>query len=695
MQKFKMMKKFKIIFKILIFFTASLITVFLFPESNKFSYEFQKGEPWKHKSLIAEYDFSVYKSKDIIEQEKDSILENVKPYFKFKEDVSIKKTELFNSEFDILIEKLTSGLSDDNLIANIQQNSNVIKQKIINKLTSIYRKGIIEPITAEEIVNKKDLKIYIVKNNVAELHDYDKLFSQKKAYFELNSLYSELIKNANFPMPEIDFSKYVEYNVLYDNQMSQKTKEQLLNDISPVRGMIQAGERIIYQGQLINDDKFQILTSLKKQYLSEQDSYSDRAIVFVGQFILVAAIFSILFLYLYFYNSKIFYHNRKLLYFPFLTILIIISSAAVSKYEILDLYLVPVTILPLITATFYKPRTAFLHHIVTILLIGYIAANGFEYIFIQFIAGFVAISGVSRLNRRSQILWTAALIFITYFILFSAITTIQEGDINKIDFTKIAWFAGSSVLVLIAYPLIFFFEKVFGFLSDVTLIELSDTNRPLLKLLAEKAPGTFQHTVQVANISEEAAREIGANPLLVRAGAMYHDIGKMNNPSFFIENQHSENPHDKISPLKSAEIIKKHVTDGVKMAKKYALPKEVADFITTHHGNSKIAWFLYKYKELNKDEEIDETLFQHKGILPYSKETAIVMIVDSVEAASRSLPEYTDKTIDDLIEKIVTGKISENLLIEADITFAEINKVKKLLKTKLKNIYHTRVVYPE
>jgi len=432
---------------------------------------------------------------------------------------------------------------------------------------------------------------------------------------------------------------------------------------------------------------------LKKQYLSEGNS--NTILIFIGQFILSSSIYAILFLYLYFYNSKIFNHNRKLLYFPFFTVLIIIIAASVSKVNMLDIYLVPVTILPLITATFYKPRTAFLHHIVTILIIGYIAANGFEYVFIQFIVGFVAISGVNRLNRRSQVLWTALLIFITYFILYSTIIIIQDGEINKIDFTKIAWFAGSSILVLISYPLIYFFEKVFGFLSDLTLIELADTNRPLLKSLAEKAPGSFQHTVQVATISEAAANEIGANPLLVRAGAMYHDIGKMNNPSFFIENQHSENPHDKLPALKSVEIIKKHVADGAKLAKKYNLPKEISDFILTHHGKAKIAWFLHKYKEENKGKDIDEEKFRHIGILPYSKETAIVMIVDSVEAASRSLPEYTEESIDNLVEKIVSSKIENHLLDEADITFSEINKVKKILKNKLKNIYHTRVVYPD
>ncbi len=690
-----MLDKFNLFFKILIFLIASVITVFLLPNSNKFGYEFQKGEPWKHKNLIAEYDFPVYKNDDVFKQERDSILKNTKPYFKYNGEMLNSVLEKFNSEFDLLATNILSGLKNTEQTLDLKQNVPKIKKDLRNKIISFYKQGIFEPISDETLLIPESSEIFIVKDNIAESYPSKQIYTQKKAYNEIVKFYSNLKSKYDFPLPDINFLNYIKYNVIYDKQMTQKAEEQLLESISPVRGMVQAGERIIYKGQLINDDKYQILTSLKRQYLSEYDSHSNGILVFSGQFILVSSIFAILFLYLFFYNTKIFNNNRKLLYFPFFSVLIVVISAAVAKQQVLDIYLVPFTILPLITATFYKPRTAFLHHIITILLIGYIAANGFEYIFIQFVVGFVAISGVSRLNRRSQVLWTALLIFITYFVLYSALTVIREGEIAKIDLSKIAWFAGSSILVLAAYPLIYFFEKVFGFLSDVTLIELSDTNRPVLKELAEKAPGSFQHSVQVANISEAAARKIGANPLLVRAGAMYHDIGKMKNPSFFIENQHSDNPHDKIKALKSVEIIKKHVTDGVKLAKKHSLPKEVSDFIITHHANAKITWFLHKYKEQHKGEDIDEDKFRHHGILPYSKETAIVMIVDSVEAASRSLPEYSEKSIDNLVENIVKSKISDNLLIEANITFAEINKVKKVLKTKLKNIYHTRVVYPE
>ncbi len=685
-------KRLNFFYKILMFALATLITVFILPHSNKFKYEFQKGEPWKHKSLIAEFDFPVYKSDETIKAEKDSVLKLIKPYFILNQEISklveaeINKdiNELF-SEVSIPEKKKTDFISfTDSLINGFK-----------SKIQLIYDKGIIQPVPEVYQNYSADNKIYVLKNNVAELKMVSDFYSSKQAYNILYNYYNKYKEKSPVPIPEINLLKYIKYNVIFDSELTKRSKERLINDLSPVRGMIQAGQRIIYEGQLINDEKYQILVSLKKEYLSEHKSYTNKLIVFFGQFILVGAILAILFLHLFFYNKPIFESNRKLLYFVSLTVLFILSSALAAKADNSNIYLVPVTVLPLITATFYKPRTAFLHHTVTIMIIGYIAANGFEYIFIQFIAGFVAISGVSRLYRRSQILWTALLIFITYLLLYSAFTIVREGDISRIETLYIIWFAVSSILVLMAYPLIYLFEKLFGFLSDVTLIELSDTNRPLLKLLSEKAPGSFQHTIQVANISEEAAREIGANALLVRTGALYHDIGKMNNPSFFVENQHNENPHDKIDPLKSVQIIKKHVDDGIKIAAKYGLPKEVADFIPTHHGNGKIMWFLHKYKELHPDEEIDENLFKYHGKLPYSKETAIVMIVDSVEAASRTLKEYTEESVDSLVEQIVQSKINQNLLINADITFAEIDKVKQVLKTKLKNIYHTRVEYPK
>jgi len=685
-------KKIEFFYKILMFTVAALITVFILPHSNKFKYEFQKGEPWKHKSLIAEFDFPVYKTDETIKNEKDSVLKSAKPYYVLNSEIIQSVINEVNKDFTALFENITAA---DKKNKKIQIFKDSLIFGFIKNIKLIYQKGIIEPFPDDFESDKDNPKIFVLKNGIADLREYNSYYSSKQAYNLIYEYFKHYQEKSPVPIPDLNLSKYIKYNVIYNSDLSEKSKERILNDLSPVRGMIQAGERIIYEGQLINDEKFQILMSLKKEYMSEQNSYRDNFIVFLGQFILTGAILAILFLHLFFYNKPIFESNRKLLYFITLSILFIVSSAAAAKSNNLNIYLVPVTVLPLITATFYKPRTAFLHHTVTIMIIGYIASNGFEYLFIQFIAGFVAISGVSRLYRRSQILWTALLVFITYLFLYSAFTVVREGNISQINTTYIIWFAASSVLVLMAYPLIYLFEKLFGFLSDVTLIELSDTNRPLLKLLSEKAPGSFQHTVQVANISEEAAREINANALLVRTGALYHDIGKMNNPSFFVENQHSENPHDKIDPLKSVQIIKKHVDDGIKIAAKYGLPKEVADFIPTHHGASKIMYFLHKYKELHPDETVDENLFKYHGKLPYSKETALVMIVDSVEAASRSLKEYTEESIDNLVEQIVQSKINQNLLINADITFAEIDIVKKVLKTKLKNIYHTRVEYPK
>jgi len=685
-------KRLNFFYKIIMFALAALIIVFILPHSNKFKYEFQKGEPWKHKSLIAEFDFPVYKTDEKIKYEKDSVLKTVKPYYILNQDVSQKVLSQVNIDFAALFETVPE---EEKKNKEFQIFKDSLLSGFIKNIKLIYEKGVIEPLPDDFQFDNVNTEIYVLKNDIAELKAYGTFYSSKEAYRIIYDYFKYFKEKSIVPISDLNFSKYIKYNVIYNADLTKKAKDRLINDLSPVRGMIQAGERIIYEGQLINDEKYQILMSLKKEYMSERNSYKDNFIVFFGQYILAGSILAILFLHLFFYNKPIFNSNRKLLYFITLSLLFIVSSAAAAAGNNTNIYLVPVTVLPLITATFYKPRTAFLHHTVTIMIIGYIAANGFEYIFIQFIAGFVAISGVSRLYRRSQILWTALLVFITYLLLYFAFTIVREGDISKINSTYFIWFAVSSILVLMAYPLIYLFEKLFGFLSDVTLIELSDTNRPLLKLLSEKAPGSFQHTIQVANISEEAAREIGAIVLLVRAGALYHDIGKMSNPSFFVENQHSENPHDKIDPLKSVQIIKKHVDDGIKIAAKYGLPKEVTDFIPTHHGTGKIMFFLHKFKELHPGEEFDENLFTYHGKLPYSKETAVVMIVDSVEAASRTLKKYSEESIDSLVEQIVQSKINQNLLINADITFAEIDKVKKVLKTKLKNIYHTRVEYPK
>ncbi len=687
-------KKINLPVKVFFFLLSAVITVLLIPGTGKFKYEFQKGEPWKHNTLIAEFDFPVYKSDENLKAEKDSILLNVKPYFNYQEYIYFTVNKNFNSDMDKILNEITSSLNK-NLKNKIRSEFNeIIRKNLNNKLLSIYSKGIIQDLpTSKEIKFSKN-DFYKLKNNIAELMSFNEVYKQKDAYNEIKKYYYSLGYEFSLKLPDIDFFKYVQINLIYNEQTTLKITNQLLEDTSPVRGMIRQGERIIYKGQIINNERYQTLYSLKQTYIEESGMRGEKLAIFFGRLFLISSILAVIFLYLFFYNKPVFENPGKLLYFLVLTTLFVVITSIAVKND-LNVYLVPVTILPLITASFYKPRTAFLHHITTIVLLGFIVSNSFEFISIQFVAGFVAISGISKLSRRSQVLWTAMLIFITYILLYFSVSIIKESKFDESDFNQILWFAASSVLVIMAYPLIYFFEKVFGFISDVTLIELSDTNRPLLRLLAEKAPGTFQHTVQVANICEEAAREIGANPLLVRAGAMYHDIGKMNNPLYFIENQYKDNPHEKIDPLKSIEIIKKHVDEGIKIAKKYRLPQDIIDFIPTHHGNSKIAYFLHKYKQENSGVFIDEKIFKHNGILPYSKETAILMIVDSVEAASRSLKEYTEENIKNLINQIVADKISENLLINADITFADIHKIKKVLKNKLITIYHARIEYPK
>ncbi len=684
-------KHLRLAMKLLLPIPVALIIVFALPQSNKFKYEFKKGEPWNYENLIADFDFPVYKSEENLRKEKDSILQNTEVFYRYNQeitDTNISKLRTYISQ-SLEEAKAKKILPEDSLL--------LFEQQVQERVKDIYEQGIIRPILDSEKAGSAVDRLYLLKNNVAQIYAYTDFKTALQAKKNLEEFAQNLSQGkavkSIFP-EDMNPEKLFPPNIIYDEEYTKKNTNEAIEKISPVRGRVKAGERIIYRGELINQNKFRILESLKKEYNENAASYDNTLLLFFARFVLIYAILLVFMLHLFFYNPTVFADNRKLLYFPILTVLFILLTSLIVANHI-NAFIVPIVVVPLVTASFYQPRTAFLHHTITILLLGFIVSNSFDFIVIQFIVGFVATIGISKLNRRSQILWTAFIVFITYTVLYLALGSIREGSIYKIDFRTLIWFAANSSLILVGYPLIYFFEKIFGFISDVTLIELSDTNRPLLKLLADKAPGTFQHSVQVANISEEAARKIGADALLIRAGGLYHDIGKINNPSFFIENQHGENPHDKIDPLKSADIIRRHVTNGVQMAKKHRLPKEIINFISTHHGNSKIAWFLYKYKEENPDVEVDEDQFRYLGNLPSTKEGAILMIVDSVEAASRSMKSYTEETINDLVENIVKHKISENLLIDAPITFAEIDQVKQVLKEKLQNIYHTRIEYPE
>ncbi|GAB4300775.1 MAG: HDIG domain-containing protein [Marinilabiliales bacterium] len=682
----------------------------MFPREAKFRYEFTRGKPWMHETLIAPFDFPIYKTQEEIDRERDSIIKSAKYYFSLDKSVFEEKSQEFTNYFD---------KKWDEYINAYYRINNTVKRKFIqnklnkqkeayyefafNTLKYVYDKGIIE--ITEEIKNleKENRTVVLMNNTIADEFLISDVFTPQTAkdYIIKQVAEQKVYKDIN-DKTEVDFIKelkiqdFVVPNYFYDRELTGQFLKKALDNVSLTRGMVQEGERIISKGDVINDKNFKVLTSLKIEYESNIGITGKYYLVFLGQLIVVIALISMLYLFLYNFRKDIIQDNLKTTFILVTVLLNIFLARIVLEYSFLDVYIVPFAILPIIIRTFYDTRLALFIHLVTVLAIGFFVPNGFEFVFIQLMAGIMAIFSLASITRRSQLFLASFIVFITYSIVYFGISITQEADINKINYMKFAWFGGSSLLLLSSYPMIYAFEKIFGFLSDVTLMELSDTNHPILRELAEKTPGTFQHSLQVGNLAEECIRQIGGNPLLARTGALYHDIGKMEIPHYFIENQvHGRNPHDNLSYIESAQIIISHVIKGVEKAKKHRIPEMIIDFIKTHHGTSKVLFFYRNYIKENPDKEEDIERFTYPGPSPRTKEQAVVMMCDSVEAASRSLKEYTEKSINDLVEKIIGFQIEDDQFKFANVTFKDIATVKSILKKKLKNIYHTRIEYPE
>ncbi|NTW34309.1 MAG: HDIG domain-containing protein, partial [Bacteroidetes bacterium] len=467
------------------------------------------------------------------------------------------------------------------------------------------------------------------------------------------------------------------------------------NEISLTYGMVQKGERIISKGELVTADKYQVIESLKKEYETQLGASSKYYKILIGQILLICISISVLLLFLLTYRNDVLADNKKVFFILMNIYFMVLITSTVLKIDAIYLYIVPLCIIPVIIRVFFDTRLALFVHLVTIIIIGFIVPNSFEFIFIQLITGIIAIMSVVNLRKRSQFFHTTLLIFATYSATYTGITLMQDGSLADININIYFLFACSSLLILFSYPLIFLYEKLFGFVTSVSLMELSDINSKLLRALSTKAPATFQHSLQVANIAEEAVYGINGNSLLVRVGALYHDIGKMDMPNYFIENQRNGiNPHEDYSSDESAEIIISHVIKGIELAKKYNLPEQVIDFIRTHHGTRKTLYFYTQFIKNNPDELVDESKFTYHGPIPFSKETAVLMMADAVEAASRTLKKTDEKSINTLVEDIIDTQIAQQQFVNSDITFRDITIIKKIIKKKLLNMFHVRIDYP-
>jgi putative nucleotidyltransferase with HDIG domain len=666
------------LYKGLLFAFSTLFIVYLIPVKNQFAYDFTRGDSWQYETLYAPFDFAIIKSEAEIEEEKIKFREEAIVYFdadkQVKENVIAAYSLNFKNYFPFL-----EGSSRYQRYYDYG----------LGLIEVIYDKGVL-PINYNPT---GELTAAIINGQVEIDLPYSALVNLNELTSYLNSTLEEGYKRYEKAFYQLFFT-ILEPNLTYNQSFSQQSLLEVYAKISRTRDLVRKGEKIILNNEIIDGNKWDKLRSLKQQYSAENLSGANAVVVVIGFSVIVMILLLILLLFINQYRTNIFEDNTAVTFIFFNLLFMVGLSISVVNFNAAYLYALPICIFPLITKAFFDPRLGLFVHVLTVLLIGFIAPNSFEYVVLQILAGMVTILSASELYKRANLFISVSQIILVYMLSYFSFYLIRSGNLSDINYSLFGLFFINGLLILFVQPLIYFYEKVFKLVSDVSLLELSDTNSVVFKELSNKAPGTFHHSLQVANLAEAAASAIDANVLLTRVGALYHDIGKVNKPTFFYENQRgSVSPHDDLSPKESARIIIDHVIDGIELAKRYNLPDRVIDFIRTHHGTSKVYYFYKKEQELN--EKVNEKDFSYKGPRPFSKETAIVMMADGVEAASKSLKEPTYETLAAFVTKIIDQQMEDKQFINANITLAEIETVKKVLLNKLVNIYHLRIEYPE
>jgi cyclic-di-AMP phosphodiesterase PgpH len=673
-------KNHTLIYKVLLFITTTFLIVYLFPKSGKFKYSFEKGKPWQSENLYAPFDFAIKKAKEDLEIEKKTITDNAPLYFDVDTQIILEITANYNTQFNLTF-------SDSLLIINREDLYNQGKEILLK----LYSYGVLD----KEYNYSRDKQIVVLEDRIqTKITNYSNFITQEGIRLflekEIETEYLSLYKSQYLSL----FFDVIKPNTSFNKSITDNSLQEELDEISSVRGSIERETLIISKGEVVAGDKFQILKSLESEYKSQVWSESNYNWIIAAYTLLVALALLMLLLFLRKYRLEIFKNNTKVTFIFFNVLLMVFLTTLVVNYNSSYIYIVPICILPLVLKAFFDARLGLFTHVITVLLLGFVVSNNYEYMFLQIIAGIVTILTVSELYKRANLFISVGQITLIYIVAYFAFFVIHEGSVDNLKWETFGLFILSGLATLFVQPLIYAYEKMFGLVSDVSLLELSDTNTKLLKELSNKAPGTFHHSLNVANLAEASANEIGANSMLVRVGALYHDIGKMKNPKYFTENQSTGiNPHDELSSKESASTIINHVIDGIEIAKKHNLPDRVIDFIRTHHGTNLVYYFYNKEKNLESDANIED--FKYPGPRPFSKETAILMMCDSVEAASKSLKEPTSIKIAAFVEGIISKQMESEQFLNANITFKEIESIKKVLKHKLANIYHLRIEYPE
>lgn len=674
---------YQVIFRVLAFLLALFLVVWQMPRTIKFKYEYQKMRPWQYESLYAPFNFPIYKTAEQLKIEEEASLKDFYPIFVF--DVNATKN---NKE---------AMLQDFNNQWYGSENDKLINKALLEKIyDTIENRGIITNISTIEL--KPESMIDVVRDRVVKTKAFRDFYTMKTATEFASDYLANLDSDVDKSLINKLLLAYLNQNVVYSEDLTKQSEEQALASISLTFGMVQKDELIISEGELITDEKYNILNSLRKEYdtMSTDTSFFNRNFSLYGQIVIVSLAFLFLFMAIRLLRPEIMKESRSINMILVMMLLVVLPSFIIIKHVPDMIYLMPVTILSMLLVTFFDARMAIFIQTLALLIISLAVPNSYQYFVIQFFVSLASIFALSNKSSRSKFFYTSAIIFLAYIIMRIGVALIFDAGLENVSWNDIGIFAMNALFTMLSLPLIFLFERLFGFVTDMTLLELSNTNTPLLRKLASEAPGTFQHVMQVADLCEEALFAIGGNMLLARTGAMYHDIGKVKNPLYFTENQHGKyNMHADMSYEESASIIIQHVIDGIEICRKFHVPDQIIDFVRTHHGTRRTEYFYQMaLRESVDPTEVDERDFRYHGPIPFTKETAVLMMADSVEAASRSLADKTEEAINKLVDNIIDTQIRDNQFDNANLTFRDITTIKKVFKKKLMNIYHVRIAYP-
>ena len=665
-----------ILIRVLLVIVTVAIVVWIMPHDNTNLFHVEQGKPWKYAELTAPFDFPIYKAESVVKHERDSIMKEYQPYYKY--NVEIERQ---------MVHKFTTDYADG--IPNVPDDYISI---ISNRLHSLYQQGIMESKEYETLRSDTTNMINIVNKKQATSVSILEVYSAKRAYEQL--FMDEKLIPMRAALQKCNLNNYIIPNLTYDRQRSETSRNELMASIPLASGLVQKGQKIVDRGEIVTDRTYRIIDSYVRENDRRNQDKTQNQISLIGQILYVSVLMICFTLYLSLYRKDYFENSRNAAMLYTFIVIFALLTALFVRNTFIHVYILPYAMVPIFIRIFMDSRTAFMTHTTMVLICANMLQHPFEFTVVELVAGLVAITSLRELSKRSQLFRTALIITLACIIVNLAFDWTKATALSQIDYSIYNYLIFNGIALLFAYPLLYLIEKTFGFTSDITLIELSNTNSPLLRRMSEIAPGTFNHSIQVANLAGEIANKIGAKAQLVRTGALYHDIGKLANPIYYTENQSGIDPHEMLTDIESAQIIISHVTEGLRMADKEGLPKVIRDFIATHHGLGKTKFFYIRYKNEHPDEPVDDLLFTYPGPNPFTREHACLMMADSVEAASRSLPDYTEQSIRGMVEKIIDTQVAEGYFRECPITFRDIQYAKTVLIEKLKTIYHTRISYP-